>query len=235
MDYTSKINYLDYLDQVSIVDDNTININTKCLISHDDLDSYGIELSCGHKFNYIPLINDIFKQIFVFAKINNIFFCCPYCRQIEKKILPYYKELNVIKIYNVNCEDKKYKININQRYDNKLEKKCGKCCYNLASKIECLNNDVYEYIINDKFYCLRHLKLINRKYFGNKTPHLKPFFNELNEDKDNKVKKKKIVNEFISCELKCNAILKSGPNKGKHCCNNKKEGNFCLKHAVMNN
>ena len=38
---------------------NAINENNICLITGDKLTDHSVELKCGHKFNYIPLYNDI--------------------------------------------------------------------------------------------------------------------------------------------------------------------------------
>ena len=73
-----------------------------CLITNLPLTDKFVNLSCGHKFNYIPLYNDIFnhKQKFNIMestisslKIDEI--RCPYCRNKQQGVLPYYEELGL--------------------------------------------------------------------------------------------------------------------------------------------
>tara|TARA_A100001011_G_C14315043_1_gene847584 strand:- start:1943 stop:2536 length:594 start_codon:yes stop_codon:yes gene_type:complete len=72
----------------------TENDNEKCLISQDNLDENYITLDCNHKFNLLPLYNEVIKQKTVIntfeithLKVNEI--KCPYCREITSKLLPY--------------------------------------------------------------------------------------------------------------------------------------------------
>ena len=86
--------------------------NNLCLITNQPLLDKHVKLECGHKFNYIPLFNDIknHKQ-----KFNNLEGCnsklktneirCPYCRYKQNGVLPYYEELNIQKINGVNFYD----------------------------------------------------------------------------------------------------------------------------------
>jgi hypothetical protein len=74
--------------------ENNENNENICLITHEPLDTNYITLGCGHKFNYIPLYNEIINQKInnnyleiIYLKINQI--KCPYCRRITNKLLPY--------------------------------------------------------------------------------------------------------------------------------------------------
>lgn len=221
MDNTPKINYLDLIDQIEEPQESD---NTKCLISYENLDSNSVELLCGHKFNYIPLINDVFKQKFIFRKKNYKFINCPYCRQLHNKYLPYYDDLNVIKMYGVNSNDEKYEI-YQKNYKYIVDKEPGECCYNFSkSNKNCKENKVYTHLVNDKKYCLRHLKLINKKLFDDPIL-IKPFYNKINEIKIKKQKK------IISEDEKCIAITKTGVQ----CSFKKKNGDYCTKHFKLNN
>jgi hypothetical protein len=80
-----------------------------CLITNNVLSEHHVILECGHKFNYIPLFNDIRAHKTKFncleanhVKINEI--RCPYCRARQKTLLPYYPELGLPKIVGVNKE-----------------------------------------------------------------------------------------------------------------------------------
>ena len=71
-----------------------------CLISNIQLTDKYVTLTCGHKFNYIPLYHDVYNQKTKYnTKENNIDrlkyyeIRCPYCRKKQNKLLPYYPEL----------------------------------------------------------------------------------------------------------------------------------------------
>ena len=70
-----------------------------CLITQQPLEEHFIVLDCNHKFNYLPLFHEVKRQKSkqyvwnqydpVRLKINEI--KCPYCRQVQPKLLPYVK------------------------------------------------------------------------------------------------------------------------------------------------
>lgn len=222
MDYTPKINYLDFIDEIDLSIESD---NQKCLISYENLDSDSVELICGHKFNYIPLINDVFKQKFIFRKKKYKYINCPYCRQLHTDLLPYYDHLNVIKIFGVNTDDEKYEI-IQKSYKYLFDEEPGECCYNFCnSSKKCNETKVFTHLINDKKYCLRHFKLMNKKFFDDAVT-IKPIYNNIKETKPKKQKKK-----IISDHLKCIAKTK----QDVQCSFKKKKGDYCTMHSKMNN
>ena len=79
----------------------------QCLISKQPLDNTRIKLMCGHEFNYNPLYREIKKQkthhnhlSIIRLKKNQI--QCPYCRNIQDKVLPFKPYEGVTKCYGVN-------------------------------------------------------------------------------------------------------------------------------------
>ena len=78
------------------------------LISNNNLEVDCITLLCGHKFNYEPLFNEIKQQKNTFnnLEITKLRFNqlkCPYCRNVQNKILPYkFKYNNIPKIKGIN-------------------------------------------------------------------------------------------------------------------------------------
>lgn len=84
-----------------------------CLIDGTALGESHITLECGHKFNYIPLLNDVYEEKYNRSK-NSYYYSysyrrlsdnqlrCPYCRKIQEKILPYFPELYQKKLRGVN-------------------------------------------------------------------------------------------------------------------------------------
>ena len=81
-------------------DNNNNNALEKCLITNKPLDKNHIKLECNHTFNFIPLYLEI-KQQKTIKNFNEIILLkknqikCPYCRNIQSKLLPYYNKHNV--------------------------------------------------------------------------------------------------------------------------------------------
>lgn len=90
-----------------------------CEITNSTLEDNYIQLSCGHKFNYIPLYNEIKYQktnkysiSYDFTKLSINQIKCPYCRAITNNILPYFNYYNLPIIKGVNYPQK-YSMKIN--------------------------------------------------------------------------------------------------------------------------
>jgi hypothetical protein len=108
-----------------------------CLISNIQLTDKYVTLTCGHKFNYIPLYHDVYNHKTKYnTKENNIDrlkyyeIRCPYCRKKQNKLLPYYPELISEKTHGVNNIDANYlmfvndyKIRILSKYSKQMKKK----------------------------------------------------------------------------------------------------------------
>jgi len=83
--------------------------NDVCLITNQPLIEIYVTLDCNHKFNYIPLFNDIKNHKKKFNTLesdrlgqNEI--RCPYCRNKQKKLLPYYPIMGeTMKVIGVNA------------------------------------------------------------------------------------------------------------------------------------
>jgi hypothetical protein len=122
-----------------------------CLVSHQKLTKSHIKLPCGHKFNYMPLYNEINKQKqknqqkqphyfdTCSLKINQI--KCPYCRTVFDNILPYIQS---------ECEEKTYGVN----YPFKLcMKNVVECEWLQRNKVKCCKEAQF---INAESYCKVH-------------------------------------------------------------------------------
>ena len=92
---------------------NNTDYDNICLISNEILCDKYVTMECGHKFNYIPLYKDLFKQKYytnvledIKLKMNQI--RCPYCRNVTTSLIPFYenfvimKDIKVRKILGVN-------------------------------------------------------------------------------------------------------------------------------------
>ena len=53
----NNINFYDLLNNYKVDTSNS----EKCLITNSDLDNNHITLSCGHKFNYYPLYEEVYS------------------------------------------------------------------------------------------------------------------------------------------------------------------------------
>ena len=84
------------------------NQETKCcLISKQPLNNTSIKLMCGHEFNYKPLYREIVKQKtyhnhLSIVRLRKNQLQCPYCRNIQEKVLPFKPYEGVEKKYGVN-------------------------------------------------------------------------------------------------------------------------------------
>jgi hypothetical protein len=150
-----------------------------CLITNKPLIDKFVELKCGHKFNYVPLYKDIYNHKIKFnsmeasngsLKGNEI--RCPYCRQKQVGLLPYYEHMGVKKIGGVNfLSETEAVCFINSYYYGKCDyTKCNPC-YNEAlvehkisnnKLIKCHYNHVSKLEHNNKSYCYTHKKEMNK-------------------------------------------------------------------------
>ena len=93
-------------------DDTTvINEDNCCLLTKEPLNSVHIKLSCGHEFNYVPLYREIIAQKTIGLSPNGYYTShslkrneikCPYCRNVQDKLLPYIEYDGVKKMAGVN-------------------------------------------------------------------------------------------------------------------------------------
>ena len=102
--------------------------NNLCLITNTPLIDYFVKMECGHKFNYIPLYNDIKNHKYKFnnmegntSRLNTDEIRCPYCRHKQKGVLPYHEELGLNQINGVNT------INASKIYQNNYNYNYNKC------------------------------------------------------------------------------------------------------------
>ena len=96
---------IDFYNEINKNDeDNNIDLNYNdiCLITNEPLTDKFVTMECGHKFNYIPLYNDLFKQKYcnnvmeeTRLQINQI--RCPYCRSVSTQLIPFYENFCIIK------------------------------------------------------------------------------------------------------------------------------------------
>lgn len=192
-----NINFFEELYKSLDIEENELKTDedkNKCLITNLPLIDKHVELKCGHKFNYVPLFYDLVNHKKKFnnmegqsTRLNLNQIRCPYCRNKQEGVLPYYEEFGFEKINGVNFVDPNIKEN-NNSYNFKGEK----CCFLLennwfdktipesnnnkkyvecpcfyATKIELYNNKNPSEPItysDNKFYCYTHKKQMIKKY-----------------------------------------------------------------------
>jgi hypothetical protein len=166
------------------------NYEEKCLISNEPLTDKYVSLNCGHKFNYIPLYNDIINHKTKFNYMESLSrrlttneIRCPYCRRKHQGVLPYYQEFGLKKVNGVNYYDPYSKTNAyhkceylypNQNYDpNKPESNMNTpylnntTCHMTGFKIAIYNSENPSQPINygdSKHYCYYHQQIMIKKY-----------------------------------------------------------------------
>ena len=90
-----NIDFMSLLKLSPNQDDSINNENNNCLITNTPLEPHHVTLSCGHKFNHLPLFLEI-KQQKTRKNYNEIVHLkpcqikCPYCRKIQNNLLPYH-------------------------------------------------------------------------------------------------------------------------------------------------
>ena len=132
----SKI-FFDMINDDSSDDDtnNNTNNNKTCLITHERLEKDCIKLLCNHEFNYLPILYEVTKQKLYKSNYSSLSLTpsqmqCPYCRNIQNRILPLLRDVE--KIYGVNYPDKytlkpnicSYQFISGKRKGNTCDKEC---------------------------------------------------------------------------------------------------------------
>ena len=289
-----------------LLDEPSDDENEVCQITSLHLKDNFVTLECKHHFNYEALYKEIYKQKYEFKtydpntltkndlqKFHNskldYFIKCPYCRNIQFTILPYYKELGLKEIYGINSLDKTLPNSItinnsktyysNQTIDQKnytyhcfgVLFKWGDCCETINKfGDKCTMAKYITTIPNTELsYCRYHYrrglmnykmaekkKILDAKILAKKEKEdilnkKKKELEEMNIERETKglaplkrlhVVKKKVENiveqgqaiqQYVPEEDSgCNAILKSGPNKGNKCGCKKVENNgLCKRHC----
>lgn len=189
-----------------------------CLITKEPLEKTFIKLSCNHTFNYDAIYNEIFKQKVIknykeIQKLNNNCLKCPYCRNIQTKLLPHKPGTKKTKLVNwppKNSMENPYLKN-NCKYTFKSGKRKNNSC-----NIKCA----------DKF-CNKHFKYIENKKLKNSSKNIK---NEIikNQIIENEIIEKETFNipklryacktgVYSYFETTCDHCFSRGKNKGKKC------------------
>jgi len=124
----NNMNFFDAL-HASLDDDTFDNENNICQITGEPLLENAVTLECNHKFNYLSLYKEVYKQIFIFktydsahlstsnqlkykASDKDYYLRCPYCREIQFNTIPHYEHPDVKLIYGFNTLDKENSLKV---------------------------------------------------------------------------------------------------------------------------
>jgi hypothetical protein len=144
-----------------------------CLITKEKLEPNHITLSCNHKFNYVPLYNEVVNQknkqnnMYETTKLSANQIKCPYCRVLTNKLLPYIAYPSVKLIKNVNSY-------ITYSYNNNPDYflHAPKCSYD-NTKNPCQKYGVY-YETENVLLCPQHHKTyVTKQKISNKNAQTK--------------------------------------------------------------
>jgi hypothetical protein len=239
-----------------------------CLISQQPLVEDYVTMCCGHKFNYQPLFYDILnhKKKFNSMERNHLRSSdirCPYCRNVQKKLLPYiegYPKVHGVNFYDENiCKSThKYSNNsmklINDGYI------VGDCCYETlkigenGEVVKCTNNMV-KMFTNNNFYCSLHKYVMLKKIMQENKLKLKEEKKKAKEEEKMKkleqkmklmAEKKKAKLGSVNVNLDentvitnetvgCSQILKTGTKKGTSCNCKVFQDGVCKRHYTLLN
>lgn len=189
------IENIDFNEALKMMLDDEEDDENTCLITGQPLTENYVTLECNHRFNYESLYQEIYNQIFKYQtydysslnaeertllkQLNSFHFIrCPYCRNIQTSLLPYYDNLNFDAIYGINSTDinlRENNIVIRQMFTYPTIKffeldpnivcfekygkpfKYGHCCHNLNKLGNlCSYYEVAELGDTGKKYCLYH-------------------------------------------------------------------------------
>ena len=224
-----------------------VSDNHLCLITQKPLTENYVVLDCNHKFNYNAIFHDVMNHKKKFntmerhsLKINEI--RCPYCRNIQKKLLPYVD--GYLKVHGINHIDEE---NINGHYLRMGYSK-GKCFYQDEKCEKCDNIMVKIMMTDNKSYCYSHYtqvihKIIKEKQEKIKQEKMKKKMELLQKKQEEKQKKQEAKNAEKQKKLEekqalgtCVSILKTGVNKGNACgCQvvNPNSNGLCSRHYKL--
>ena len=206
--------------------DNDVNVDL-CLITNLPLKDRFVELKCGHKFNYGPLYKDILTHK---KKFNNMELIktklkyneirCPYCRNVQDELLPYYDDLSYPKEHGVNFFD----VNKNNTYCECINSN-NQCQYETTyvdsetnTQVQkCFQYGYVHYLLKNKYnntnkYCYTH-KLVVLKETKEKIKNEKQ--KEKLEIKQKKLEEKNKLKEELK-EKKLQEKLKNNPKFAKN-------------------
>jgi hypothetical protein len=270
----SNINFYEELFK-SLDDDDTVVQSKLCQITSMPLTDNHVTLECNHQFNYLPLYKEICNQKLKFKTYELTKLCkkdqekvkasgldyyikCPYCRNIQFTILPYYEELGLHKVYGINSTNAEANLKTNDYsiiYDQSYmlygrEFKYGKCCSQFHNpNIGFLGEYVATIPNTDKAYCRYHYRDAEKQHKSSEKQQLLDTMNatrvanglkplkhlKQTQNQNLIVQATQTIGTYIPEEgitnNTCKAVLKTGANKGSPCGSKIHSNGLCKRHC----
>ena len=211
-----------------LLDEDSENEDELCQITGTPLKDKHVVLECNHHFNYHALYKEIYIQKYEFKTYEphtlqkknlqkyrdsklDYFIKCPYCRNIQFTILPFYKELGLNEIYGINSLNKtlpntillhnsysNYQLNPKYSSENNayilgdLLFKVGQCCEKKNSfGDECTIKYVAIIPNTQLSYCINHYKGGLKSYKMSEKKKILDAKIAVKKEKENKINEKK--------------------------------------------
>jgi hypothetical protein len=236
----------------NIVDDDAPEVQCElCLISNLPLVNNFIELKCGHKFNYGPLYKDIFNYKKKFnnmelkTKLKQNQLRCPYCRNVQDELLPFYENFGYPKEHGVNFFD----VNKGNNDNTSFGIASHQCQYQIinfdssgnAHTHQCNHYGYMHSILKTKYnnenkYCYNHRLILVKEIKEKEKNEKAKKIEEKNKLKLELMKQKmELKNKKNNCEHTinnnfCSVILKTGKQKGTQCSGKPYKVSLCKRH-----
>lgn len=198
----------------------------KCLITRMPLTANFVEMQCGHKFNYLPLYNDLCQHMkpTIHGIRKNGYIVCPFCRQAQQTFLPFnptVKSVVGVNLYPLKlCLDTTATVIIP---DTQCE---------FASTYKCDATHTYK-LACGKHYCESH-KILGMSIAKQDANHadflLKKEKQKQRAEKKLAIEKKKQEKNTMPATDGCMQLIKSGPRKDQICGCKKIVDGTCFRH-----
>jgi len=212
-----------------------------CLITNKPLDENHIQMECGHKFNYEPLYRDLMNHKNKFNMLEKNILAtmelrCPYCRNVQKNLIPYKELPGIEKIHGVNFFDETKCVSslYSKHGKNHQEWHKGKCSFTTTYQ----HIDGTSEVVTCKKTYVTFIDLLNNDYCV--FHKYKAIQLHVKQTKEAKKAEKKAAKEAekaakAASVVFCKTILKTGKNKGNECgCRVYQEGK-CRRHCKTEN
>jgi len=229
-----------------------------CLITNTPLTENYVTLKCKHKFNYVALFKDLVNRKSKLSALDTQHLNvdeirCPYCRNREVGLLPFYENMGVEKLHGINWIDET-KILPKNMIPSYFFGVCNFKPNAGEEDYQCKNVNVCSHLDN-KNYCYLHLKEVQRKEMKEKILMKKEEEKKQKQETKAKEKEAKLLAKEKAKEEKkqnnaslvnnenlvilspdgCQAILKTGSRKGHSCGCKKSTELYCVRHSKINN
>jgi len=198
------------LDQEENIEEENV-----CLITNLPLKDRYVKLQCGHKFNYDSLYNDLvnYKTKFnnmekVIDRLDKNEIRCPYCRNKQKELLPFYDDLPFKKVKGVNSlhENVVEGVSLKQKrcqymYPPNNVDGISIQCLRYGYPLNTMSDQINVHIIannlpiidTDKAYCCLHSKLVIKEFIKKQKAVEKEKIKQIKEADKQKAKEEKLI------------------------------------------